>query len=102
MERAKPAIHYIPFPLRLLLPLIIVIPFPLIIIPPFPGDFVSKHPVGAAVFVVLRIFMPFPPFPGDLVLRLKQNVGALESDGCAEGVVLGLELGLLLGSEEGA
>ena len=71
---------------------------------PFPGDFVSKHPVGAAVLVVLRIFLPFPPFPfpGDLVLRLKQNVGALESDGCAEGVVLGLELGLLLGSEEGA
>ena len=62
-------------------------PFPPILIP-FPGDFASKHPVGAAVFVVLPIFMPFP-FPGDLVLLFKHV-------GCAEGILEGVEDGCIL------
>ena len=86
------------------------IPFPSIIIP-LPGDFVSKHPVGAAVLVVFLIFMPFPPFPfpfpGDLVLLLRQSeiVGTLDIVGSAEGVTLGVTLGceegLKLGCAEG-
>ena len=84
-------------------------PFPPIVIIPFPGDFVSKHAVGLAVLVVFRIFLPFPPFPfpfpGDLVLLLKQNVGALDIVGSAEGVILGVVLGcaegLKLGCAEG-
>ena len=94
----------LPFPLPSL-PLII--PFPPIIIMPFPGDFVSKHPVGPAVLVVFRIFMPFP-FPGDLVLLFKQSeiVGTLDIVGSAEGVTLGVTLGceegLKVGCAEGA